>query len=460
MKQPLPLIGTLNEMINLGADTDFKAAGTQAFQAVRNILVVDDSRSLRVTVSRMLRRAGFEVREADSGQQALQLCEDAPPDLVLSDWMMPGMNGLEFCRRFRAMPRDGYGYFILLTSKSEKTDVARGFDAGADDFLTKPVNGIELRARLTAAERVLRMEKELTEKNRLIRVTLDELQDVYESIRGDLVEARKLQQSLVTERHKDFGSAEVSLLLRSASHVGGDLVGLFPISDDHVGLYGIDVSGHGISSALMTARLAGYLSATSPDRNIALMPDGLGGYQARCPAQTVAILNDLILGEIETEHYFTLLLADADLRSGRITFAQAGHPCPLVQRTSGECEVVGRGGLPVGLLEHASYEPCEIQLNPGDRFLIYSDGITECTDPAGGQLGDDGICQLAREHREIRGPAFLEAMLWQLSSFAGRDSFDDDVSAVLFEFEGLSRNRLTDPDDAASALGSLIPAPI
>ena len=137
--------------------------------------------------------------------------------------MMPGMTGPEFCREFRQMTRDSYGYFILLTSKSEKDAIAHGLDAGADDFLTKPVNAGELRARISAGERILRMERELTEKNRLISSTLDELQAVYDSLDNDLIEAKKLQQSLVSDRYRDFGSAEVSMLLQSCGHVGGDL---------------------------------------------------------------------------------------------------------------------------------------------------------------------------------------------------------------------------------------------
>ena len=111
---------------------------------------------------------------------------DYAPDLVMSDWMMPGLSGLEFCRAFREMPRETYGYFILLTSKSDKTEVALGLDAGADDFLTKPVNAAELRARIAAGARILQMERELTEKNRLIKSTLDELQALYDSLDSDL----------------------------------------------------------------------------------------------------------------------------------------------------------------------------------------------------------------------------------------------------------------------------------
>ena len=419
----------------MGLETAFKAAGDDRLPAIRHVLVVDDSPSLRLTLTRMLRRAGYAVSEAGSGLGALQVCRDTPPDLVLSDWMMPEMDGLEFCKEFRKMPRDGYGYFILLTSKSEKQDITKGFDSGADDFLTKPVNGAELRARITAAERVVRMEKELNEKNRLIHATLDELQTIYDSIHRDLIEARKLQQSLVSERFRDFGAADISLLLRASGHVGGDLVGMFPISDRHVGLYGIDVSGHGISSALMTARLAGYLSATAPEQNIALVPS-TRGYRPRCPAKTVAMLNELILSEIETEHYFTLLLATLDLKTGRVAFSQAGHPCPLIQRASGEVRPVGRGGLPVGLFEDARYERVECNLRSGDRFLIHSDGITECSAPDGAFWGEDGLSRAMSVHRETRGLACLDALIWRMADFAGKDRFEDDVSAVLLEFKG------------------------
>ena len=157
-------------------------------QAARRVLVVDDSRLQRRILLSSLSGWGYELREADSGEAALAVCSDWPPDLVISDWMMPGMDGLSFCKQFRTLERESYGYFLLLTSKNEKVHAAEGLDAGADDFLTKPVNKAELRARLNAGERILDMQEELTAKNRIIRQTLSRLQAAHDVIDRDLIE--------------------------------------------------------------------------------------------------------------------------------------------------------------------------------------------------------------------------------------------------------------------------------
>ncbi|WP_234999484.1 PP2C family protein-serine/threonine phosphatase [Roseovarius albus] len=402
--------------------------------AIRRVLVVDDSRLQRRILAASLKKFGYDISEAGTGAEALELCKAMSPDLIISDWIMPGMNGLEFCREFRRLPREAYGYFILLTSKSDKSDIASGLDAGADDFLTKPVNSDELRARIAAGDRILRMERELNEKNRLIQSTLEELQSVYDALDKDLQEARHLQQSLVSERYRDLGPAEVSLILRSSGHVGGDLVGTYPINGQRIGLYGIDVSGHGISSALMTARLAGYLSP-SHEQNIAMRKTDTGLFVPRPPSETISDLNQLILNELETEHYFTLLLADVDLSSGHVVFAQAGHPCPALQKANGQVEMKGSGGLPVGLIDGANYEDTEFTMSAGDRLMIHSDGVTECADPEGRILDDGGLSKILRSLHQTKGVSCLESLIWRMSEYAGDQKFSDDVSAILLEFK-------------------------
>jgi len=278
-------------------ESDWQEGARSRDQALR-VLIVDDSRLQRRILSASLSRLGYEVRECESGEDALALCDEWPPDMVLSDWMMPGMDGLEFCQAFKARQHDGYGYFILLTSKSAKDEVAQGLEIGADDFLTKPVNGHELRARLSAGERIVQMQRELLSKNHMISETLAELQDVHESLNSDLIEAKKLQQSLIREKHKTFDTGSISFLLRSSGHVGGDLVGYFPISSSRIGLFSIDVSGHGISSALMTARLAGHLTSPTPDHNLALVESADGTIEARPPSDVVEDLNRIVLNDL------------------------------------------------------------------------------------------------------------------------------------------------------------------
>ena len=404
--------------------------------APQRVLIVDDSRLQRKILSSSVKRWGFEVHEAGSAEEAIEICKRTLPDLVLSDWMMPGMNGLEFCDAFRKLSQDRYGYFILLTSKSEKAEIAMGLEAGADDFVTKPVDANELRARIAAGERILNMQRELTEKNRLITDTLDELQRVYDSLDSDLQEAKKLQQSLVRERYKSFETGDLSLMLRSSGHVGGDLVGFFPAQVGHLGLFSIDVSGHGISSALMTARLAGYLSAAAPDQNVALQRCEDGTYAFLPPEDVIETLNDLVLDEMETEHYFTLLLADVDLNTGQVRMAQAGHPHPVVQRRDGSIEQDGPGGFPVGLMSGISFTQFETQLHPGDRILLLSDGVTECPRNDGEMLQESGLEDMMRDLSDVTGPAFFEALLWRLTEFAGDATFPDDVSGILFEYRG------------------------
>ena len=408
-------------------------------RSVERVMVVDDSRVQRKILSSQLARSGLEVVEAGSAEEALEMYREALPDLVISDWMMPGITGIEFCQALRRLGNENYVYFILLTSKSESAEIARGLDGGADDFLTKPVNGDELRARIAAGERILRMERELTEKNRLLSSTLGELQALYDSLDRDLMEAKKLQQSLVRERHRDFGNSEVTLLLRPSGHVGGDLVGFFPINNERVGLFAIDVSGHGVASALMTARLAGFLSGSSPEQNLALILSKSGVYDGRDPADLAKQLNRVVLKEMQTESYFTLAYADVDLTSGRVALVQAGHPHPVVQRRSGAIEFLGRGGMPIGLFETAGFDTFEVLLGPGDRLFLMSDGITEAEGDGGAQLGEEGLAELMKGAADMNGAGFLETLVWHLCDFAGPE-FNDDVSGVFFEYHGPARD--------------------
>lgn len=414
----------VEETIGVGAST------------LGDVLIVDDSRAHLRLMANVLTRWGYSVKTAESGHEALEILADGGIGIVISDWIMPGMSGIELCEAFREIGVDRYVYFILLTSKTDGEDVAKGLAAGADDFLSKPLDRNELRARMTAGERLIEMQHAVVEKNRLLEKTLGELQTVYDAVARDLVEARRLQQSLVPERQLSYNGAELSLLLQPSGHVGGDLVGSFTDTNGRLAVYSIDVSGHGIASALLNARLAGYLSPTSPAHNLALKSRETGETELHAPEEVCQRLNAILNADMETELYFTMAFAAIDLETGEVELAQAGHPNPMIQRASGDIEFPGEGGMPIGLLEEAAFGTLRFRLNPGDRLFLYSDGFTEQVDPDGVMLDESGLDRLAREFDNAPGQDFLDALVWSLSNFAGERDFDDDLSGALLEYSG------------------------
>lgn len=395
---------------------------------------MDDSRAQRRILTSSLSRQGYEVTEAGTGSEALEICKQNRFDLILSDWMMPGMDGLELCEAFRQLPHAGYVYFILLTAKTDKGAVAQGLDVGADDFLAKPVNPDELRARINAGGRILSMERELQDKNRLVTTTLAEIQSLYDSLDRDLVEARKMQQSLVREKYRNLGEAEVSLMLKPCGHVGGDLVGFFEAGPDCLAFYSIDVSGHGIASALLTARLASYLSDGSPTHNIALDPSDNGTYQRRAPECVAHDLNRLLLNDLKSEHYFTMLFGYLDLQTGDVEMAQCGHPNAVLLTRDARAQFVGTGGLPIGLITGAKFERQHLTLAPGERLIFYSDGFTECTNNEGDMLDESGFAEILQKNSDQTNEALFDSLVWDLDEFSSGQDLGDDLSCVMVTY--------------------------
>lgn len=414
--------------------TDPRAAALPHFG--RRILIADDSSTQRLMLKAQLRKFGCEVIEARDGDEALARLREHRVPLVISDWMMPGLIGPDLCRAIReaeAGDDSNYTYVILLTSKQDKDDVSEGLSAGADDFLSKPVDPSELDARLKAGFRVVDTQARLVKQKLRIGQAFEELKTLYERIEQDLHAASLLQREAVPPAYDHCNGCAMATFYRPAGHVGGDLVGYFPIGETGLGAYSIDVSGHGVASSLLTVRLAQLFSPHDRHANVAFAHDSEGLSHIRDPAEVVKELNERCLGGEGNDLYFTIALAIIDLESGIGKLCQAGHTPPAVLRAFGGVDFIGKGGPPVGLLPGMEYETEQFHLGPGARLLLYSDGIVEAPRRDGSMIEESGLASLLRDHRDIAARTLLPTLLARIGTETGRGIFDDDVSALLLE---------------------------
>ncbi|RNF35626.1 PP2C family protein-serine/threonine phosphatase [Paracoccus methylarcula] len=380
---------------------------------------------------RDLARAGYDVEATGSAVEALAICQRRKPDFIIADWSMPDMSGVEFCRAFRNIDQGGDGHVILLAHHQGAAEIATGLDAGMNDFLTTPVKGPELQARLLIGSRNLRIGDALRQENTRLHNLLQQLQEMRASAERDLRDAGRLQQAMMRGHAGQFGKAAISLLLHPARAVGGDLVGCFSIDDHRIGIFALDIAGHGVAAALVAARLSAHLSE-NPDLNEVLRPTRDGG-DPLTPAALAHRLNRLLLEERGFDSYLTLIYADLDHANGHVRMVQAGHPHPVLQTAHGSLRQLGKGGMPVGLFPEPIFDEFELTMRPGERMLIASDGITESNDPGGGYRMQSRLEDLLTAHSGLHGHAFLEAMLLALDR-DGADRIRDDRSAVLVEF--------------------------
>lgn len=413
-------------------NTAFKT--TRALLGIERVLLAGQPSSEAGALEGVFRARGITVSRARTARDALVAADTFEPDVMVIHWSALDVVGPKFIGMMGDL---NLAYLPFLIANAAPFDLPSGdrdeaLIAGADMVMAGAPKGVELDAILSVAQRRRLRDRAMGDSMKRVITRLEDLQKRFDSLDSDLSEAKKLQQGLMRDRHLHFGSGDVSLILRSSGHVGGDLVGHFPINDDAVGFFALDVSGHGVSSALMTARLAGYLSATNPRQNIAIETLD-GAFVPRSPAAAVADLNTLVMEDLDTDHYFTMILGYFEPEIGKVTFAQAGHPHPLRQEADGTQEYVTVGGLPVGLIPGADYEDTVVTLAPGDRLLLLSDGFTEATISDGSFLGEDGLSRLLEASRHQVGPALLETLVWDLSAALGEAAFQDDLSGVLLE---------------------------
>ncbi len=400
-------------------------------ERARRVLLVGTPNKASRQLAADLAARGYSVVQTETGPDALQLSRDQMPDFVFVSHALPNMPALDFCREFRQQSGDeAFSVLLLMTAQCELPDVIAALEAGVNDFVRLPLSLCEVEVRLAAGERMLRAEERLRSSNDRLRSALDRLRDAQEAMERDLREARKLQQGLVRERSGRWGPFEMSLLLRPAGHIGGDLVGFFAIDDARIGFYALDVSGSGVTAALLSAQLSVHLSGSS-DQNVALRA-AQTGTEAVNPAALAHFFNNMMLEEMNTDAYFTMIYGELNHQSGQVRIVQAGHPHPLLQRADGSLAEIGAGGMPIGLVEDPIFDEVEFVMAPGDRLLIASDGVIEASNQAGVLLGEEGLRAIMQTNAFLSGHAFLESMAWSVSEYCPGERLDD-MSAVLIE---------------------------
>jgi phosphoserine phosphatase RsbU/P len=330
----------------------------------RVFLVDDEKSSLDVLVETL--QGHHQLSVALDGESALKSIAHSPPDLILLDLMMPGLDGYEVCRRLRADPATRELPVIFLSALGEAKSKARGFEAGGTDYITKPFEAVEVKARVRS----------------LLKAKM--YQDtVRASLASELRVAQEIQRGMVPRDFKDLGwglPIDLHALLEPAREVGGDLYDVFPVGDGRVCLAIGDVSGKGIPAALFMAITATLLRANA--RHV------------HRPAQMLSHVNDELARDNLTSMFVTLFCAILDTRTGLVSFASGGHTSPVLVRPGQPPALVAGGpGTVVGIQPGLSFESREIQLEPGDTLFLYTDGVTEAFDPDRRCFGEDRLLQ-------------------------------------------------------------------
>jgi phosphoserine phosphatase RsbU/P len=397
------------------------------------ILIAEDDPIVRRLLQSYLAEWGHEVTEAVDGTQAWELFERGEYGVVISDWMMPGLDGPELIRRIRAAGRPGYAYLILLTSKSRREDLVRGMEAGADDFMAKPFDRDELRVRLRAGERIIQSERDLARQAGELKSLNDRLASANARMRRDLDAAARVQRALLPAAPPDQEGVRFAWVYRPCDVLAGDILNYFRLGPRHLGLYILDVSGHGVASALLSVTVSRFLSPmTGPASLILRATEGGDAGPIVPPAEVARELNRRFCWDPATEQYFTMIYGVLDLERGEFSYVCAGHPGLVHLPRVGAPTVLAGSGLPIGVGED-DFEEHRLALGPGDRLYLYSDGIIEAIGDRDQLFGRERLLQTLETGRGLPLSDSLAALIGAVEAWIGGAPLADDVSALAVE---------------------------
>ena len=373
----------------------------------KTVLLVDDAPSNIQVVNSILKDL-YKIRIATNGAKALELVKVAPPpDLILLDVLMPGMDGYEVCSRLKVDPETKDIPVIFLTGQTETQDETRGFEVGAVDYIHKPFSPAVVKARV--------------QTHLVLRGIREQLAQQLLAIQKELETARLIQQSILPESVPQIDGLEIAARYVPMTSVAGDFYDFIVLDDKHVGILVADVSGHGMPAALIASML-----------KIALASQG--DYAAD-PAKVLDGLNKALCGKFQ-HHYVTAAYVFVDMEKRGLTYSGAGHPPLLLFGGSADSvRDVAENGLFLGKFDFAAYTSVEVPLVPGDFGLLYTDGVSETNNPDRVEFGTERFRQFLASQRSPSADQLADRLLKELldwSACGEGEDLNDDITMVVF----------------------------
>ena len=374
------------------------------------ILVVDDDAISRKILAQLLASAGHDCRECEDGAKALQLIHAKPPSLLLLDFDMPGLNGAEVLRRLRSDPDPAVAQIpaIMLTGHGSEESEVSCLQAGADDFVTKPINAAVLLARIETQLRLRSMRRQLERQN-------DELEEWRGNLERDLEAARLTQQSLIPQKPPPLPGWQVAACYRPVIQVGGDIYGWLPMKDSRILFWIADGTGHGAAAALLTT--------------LAKLLFHHGSVEHDAPATVMERVNSDFRSIFGARSFMTAMCVALDPASGHASVVGAGHPPLLVIRDNGATESIASIAPPLGLIEHPEFTETVIGFEAGDAFLLYTDGLFGSAKDGRRRLTPQRLEKML-DHSAPSAEALLKGILTQVAPDNAGDALPDDMAAL------------------------------
>jgi phosphoserine phosphatase RsbU/P len=395
-----------------------------------NVLVVDGSAAVQLMLLGKLRSWGHTVTVASDGLEGWEKVRKAIYDLVISDWELPEIDGLDLCRMIRGHSFPQYVYVILCAGKDERPDLVSGMEAGADDFITKPVDFGELRVRVMAAQRVMQLQSDLAAQRQRLDKLNHQLKEAHSRMARDLEAAAATQIRLLPTIYDLHPRVRLDWLFIPSRSLSGDMLNYFMADERHLAFYQLDVSGHGIPAALLSVTVSRILLPLEGSPSIRVSPIDRR-LELVAPAEVVAELNSRF--QSEDDLYFTIVYGILDVFTRELRFCQAGHPGPVLMRRNASPVVLGAGGFPVGMIQGMTYDEKVLQLEAGDRIIVYSNGLSECENAVSIRYEQQRLTEMLDQNRDGSLEALMNGVREALGTWRGQAEFADDISVLALE---------------------------